>query len=267
MRLYLAFIAIVMLASCNKGGSNPESVGKPENFDQKISYTIGLQLGQSFKNDSINIQNDFFLRGLIDGMKGDTSQANLLMSEKERSDAQKELNDRITMAQQNREMQQQAEFRARGDKAKEEGKKYLEANKNKPGVKVLTSGVQYKVIKEGKGAVATDVDMVKVHIIAKFTDGKEFDNTYNREPVEIPVKGVIPGWEEVLKLMPVGSKWEVVIPAELAYGERGAGMTIPPNSTLIFEIELLGIEKGKGAEMLKQQQEMMKQQQMQQQAR
>lgn len=125
------------------------------------------------------------------------------------------------------------------------GKKFLEENAKKPGVVTLENGLQYKVITEGKGAVPTETDKVKVNYRGTLIDGTEFDSSYKRnEPFETRVRGgIIKGWSEVLKLMPVGSKWEVYIPYDLAYGERGSGSSIKPFSTLVFEIELLSIEK------------------------
>lgn len=131
---------------------------------------------------------------------------------------------------------------AEGASAKAEGMAYLEENMKKEGVQVTASGLQYKVITEGSGAKPTTADKVKVHYTGKLIDGTVFDSSVERgEPIEFPVTGVIRGWTEALQLMPVGSKWELVIPSELAYGERGAGQAIPSNATLIFDVELLDI--------------------------
>lgn len=126
---------------------------------------------------------------------------------------------------------------------KAEGMKYLEANKKRPGVMVTASGLQYEVLKAGNGPKPVDSNTVKVHYTGTLTGGKKFDSSVDRgAPVEFPVTGVIPGWTEALKLMPVGSKWKLVIPSELAYGERG-NQGIPGGSTLIFEVELIAITK------------------------
>ena len=125
----------------------------------------------------------------------------------------------------------------------EKAEKFLMENKAKDGVKTLPSGLQYKVIKEGTGKTPKASDTVVTHYRGTLLDGKEFDSSYKRnEPAEFPVGGVIKGWTEALQLMKVGDKYEVVIPAELGYGARGAGEVIPPNSTLIFEVELLGVQ-------------------------
>ena len=123
-------------------------------------------------------------------------------------------------------------------------KRFLAANKKKPGVKITADGLQYKVIKAGTGATPTDTDIVSVNYEGKLLDGSVFDSSYKRgEPASFPVNGVIPGWTEALKLMKVGSTYELYIPAELAYGSNGAPPSIGPNETLIFKVELLRIEK------------------------
>lgn len=130
------------------------------------------------------------------------------------------------------------------DEGKKAGEVFLLANKAKPGVVTLQDGLQYKVIKKGQGKKPTDSDVVKVNYAGTLIDGTEFDSSYKRnEPASFPVGGVIPGWTEALKLMNVGSTWELYIPASLAYGEAGAPPAIGPNQTLIFKVELLGIEK------------------------
>jgi len=142
---------------------------------------------------------------------------------------------------------QQAARQAGGDKAKKAGEKFLAENKKKKGVKTLKSGIQYKVIKEGKGAKPTAADSVVAHYKGTLVDGTEFDSSYKRgEPATFGVGQVIKGWQEVLPLMAAGSKWQVFIPSDLAYGEHGAGGSIGPNETLIFDIELLEV-KSKGA--------------------
>ena len=127
---------------------------------------------------------------------------------------------------------------------KKEGDTFLAANKAKPGVTTLPSGLQYKVLKEGTGPKPTPTDTVECNYRGTLIDGKEFDSSYKRgEPATFPVTGVIKGWTEALQLMPVGSKWQLVLPPDLAYGERGAGADIGPNATLVFEVELLSIVK------------------------
>ena len=124
------------------------------------------------------------------------------------------------------------------------GEAFLAANKNKPGVITLPDGLQYKVLVDGKGAIPTDSDTVTVHYQGTLVNGTEFDSSYKRgQPATFPVLGVIPGWVEALKMMKVGSTWELFIPASLAYGDRGAPPVIGPNETLIFKVQLLSINK------------------------
>ena len=138
---------------------------------------------------------------------------------------------------------QQAAAKAAGGRNVEEGKAFLEKNSKREGVKTTASGLQYEVLKEGSGAKPKATDTVKVHYHGTLIDGTVFDSSVERgEPISFPLNGVIKGWTEGVQLMPVGSKFKFVIPSDLAYGERGAGGKIGPNSTLIFEVELLAIE-------------------------
>lgn len=132
----------------------------------------------------------------------------------------------------------------KSEAAKADGVKFLEENKKKEGVQTTASGIQYKVNTMGTGPKPLATDRVKVHYTGKLIDGTVFDSSVERgEPAVFPLNGVIPGWTEALQLMPVGSKWTIYLPSDLAYGERGAGQQIPPHSTLIFEVELISIEK------------------------
>lgn len=152
---------------------------------------------------------------------------------------------RNTMANFRKEMmaKQQAQMKTKGEKNKKEGDAFLAENKDKKGIVSLPSGLQYKVIKEGEGDTPKATDKVTVHYRGTLIDGTEFDSSYGRgEPATFPVNGVIPGWTEALQLMNAGSKWQLFIPSKLAYGERGAGGKIGPNSTLIFDVELISIQ-------------------------
>lgn len=146
--------------------------------------------------------------------------------------------------QQNAGMVIQKVFTAIAAKKNEPQKKYLVDNAKRPGIKVTASGLQYEVIKMGDGKIPVDTNTVKVHYTGTLINGKKFDSSVDRgTPIEFPVTGVIPGWTEALKLMPVGSKWKLFIPSDLAYGERGQGADIPGGSTLIFDVELIAITK------------------------
>jgi len=138
--------------------------------------------------------------------------------------------------------QQRRQAQGQENKAKEEA--FLKENAQKPEMQVTASGLQYKVLREGTGPRPLESDTVKVHYRGTLLDGSEFDSSYKRnEPAVFPLKGVIKGWTEALQLMKVGSKYQIFLPSRLAYGEQGAGQAIAPNATLVFEVELLGIEK------------------------
>ncbi len=145
------------------------------------------------------------------------------------------------------ELQKDAHSRA-GEKNKKEGEEFLATNKKQEGVKTLASGLQYKVVKQGTGATPKATDVVTTHYRGTLINGNVFDSSYDRnEPAKFPVNKVIPGWTEALQLMKVGDKWRLYIPSDLAYGEKGAGGDIPPNATLIFDIELLDVAKAEAA--------------------
>lgn len=210
---------------------------------KKAAYMAGLQIGtqfgtqmlkganyELFGNDStqtISLKN--VIAGFADGVKGKGT----LMTVDQ---ARKTFEVKMTAIKKTSMEKQYGEY-------KKANEKYLADNAKKPGVVTLPSGVQYKVITEGKGALAADTSMVKVHYEGKTIDGQVFDSSYKRgEPVDMRANQVIPGWKEVLTKMPVGSKWEVSIPADLAYGAEARGQIIKPFSTLVFTIELISIK-------------------------
>ncbi len=206
---------------------------------EKVSYVIGTQIGQSFKKQGIEIN----LESLIMGIKDILAGKELALSTEESQKVMTSFRQRMMAKLAAEKEKQAAEMAKLAPKNLAEGKAFLEANKTKEGVQVLPSGLQYKVITEGTGEIPTAEDKVRTHYRGTLINGTEFDSSYKRnKPAEFPVKGVIPGWTEALQLMKVGSKWELYIPANLAYGEKGRP-GIPPNSTLIFEIELLEIVK------------------------
>ena len=191
----------------------------------EVSYALGLSIGQNFKASGIKaITSEDFIAGLQDALAERKPQ---MTNER----AREVINQLFTRLQ-----QEEAELNAAA------GKEYQEIMRHKSGVVTLPSGLQYEIIKEGKGAKPKATDKVRVHYHGTLINGVVFDSSVERgEPAEFPLNAVIPGWTEILQLMPVGSKWRVVIPSELAYGSRGAGDVIRPNMTLIFEIELLDI--------------------------
>lgn len=203
---------------------------------EKISYAIGFNTGNSFKTNSIEVNMDAFIKGIKNGLAGDNS----VMTEDE-------MRATLTAFSQELRAKMVERQKVQGEDNKKKGEEFLKANATKEGVKTTTSGLQYKVITEGTGAMPKATDTVKVHYKGTLIDGKEFDSSYKRgEPVEFPVGGVIAGWTEALQLMKVGSKYQLFIPAGLAYAEN-APPSIGPNQVLIFEVELLDIVKPEAA--------------------
>lgn len=199
----------------------------------KASYGVGMNVGRALKNDGIEFDVAALVAGLTDVLSGKESR----YSEAELREALGGL----AAAAQQRGLER---ARAMAEKNKQEGLAFRTENAKTQGVTTLPSGVQYQVLKAGDGMSPKAEEKVSVHYHGTFIDGRVFDSSVARkQPLSIGVNMVIKGWTEVLQLMKVGDKWKVVIPAEMAYGEQGARNTIPPNSTLIFEIELLAIEK------------------------
>ena len=209
------------------------AASKDDLKDQKkrFGYGLGANYARNLKQNNLDVDLDMFLQGMRDFLSGES-----LMSDQEIQSTTKEVGD-VVRAQRNAEQEKVAQKNAA------EGESFLEANKTKEGVKTLGSGMQYKVIQTGEGPIPTASDKVRVHYKGTFIDGKEFDSSYKRkQPATFNVTGVIKGWTEALQLMKVGSKWQLFIPSDLAYG-NGGNRSIPPNSTLLFEVELLGIEE------------------------
>jgi FKBP-type peptidyl-prolyl cis-trans isomerase FklB len=197
----------------------------------KVSYIIGMEIGNNLKKQAIDIDSNILARGVKDILSG----AKPLLTEQEVQE--------IMIAFQKEMMAKQSEV---AKKNKAEGETFLAENKKKEGVKTLSSGLQYKVIKAGTGKKPKSNDTVTVHYRGTLINGAEFDSSYKRgQPTTFPVSKVIPGWTEALQLMEVGAKWQLFIPSSLAYGEQGAGGDIGPNATLIFEVELVSIQEKK----------------------
>ncbi len=206
--------------------------GSEMSVRNKVSYGIGLGFGRQLKTQSIDIDIDIFIKGLKDGLGGTKT---LL------TDAQ--IREAMEAFQKEMATKLQAEMKVAGEKGKKEGDAFLAANAKKEGVKSTKSGLQYKVVKEGTGKTPKPTDTVKTNYKGMLINGTVFDSSeQNGGPVSFPVNQVIAGWTEALQLMKVGAKYTLYIPSDLAYGPEGHGPDIPPNSTLIFDIELLGIE-------------------------
>jgi FKBP-type peptidyl-prolyl cis-trans isomerase FklB len=209
---------------------------KPDltNPNQRASYALGVNIASSLKRQEMDLDAKALAAGITDTLSGKPALTTDQMKE-----ALEGLQKRMM-----EKAQAEAQKYGDGDKNMKEGDVFLAANAKKEGVKVTSSGLQYKVLKTGSGESPKAVDKVKVHYHGTLIDGTVFDSSVERgEPIEFPLDGVIPGWTEGVQLMKVGDKFQFVIPSKLAYGAQGAGSKIGPNATLVFEVELLGITK------------------------
>jgi len=208
------------------------SVMDVKNPKDKISYSIGASIGKNLKEQKADITPEILLMGLKDAFTGATTTL-----------TDREMGEVLGQYQQEMMAKSQVESQKKGDVNKVKGEKFLAENKNAKGITTTASGLQYSVITEGAGAKPSATSTVKVHYTGKLLDGTTFDSSVDRgEPVEFPLNGVIPGWTEGLQLMNKGAKYKFYIPANLAYAERGAGNSIGPNETLVFDVELLEIK-------------------------
>lgn len=207
----------------------------PKTDKEKLGYSLGVDVGQTLKKQPIDFDQTQFVNAIRDVMTGAKTQLTDEQVKEVLTNFSKEL-------QAKQQAQAQVGMKASGDKNKAEGTKFLADNKAKPGVQTLPDGLQYKVVQDGTGAMPKSTDTVTVKYRGTTIDGKEFDASEKHGgTASFPVGGVIPGWTEALQKMKVGSKWQLYIPSELAYGDRGAGADIPPGSTLIFDVELVSI--------------------------
>ncbi|MGB9467116.1 MAG: FKBP-type peptidyl-prolyl cis-trans isomerase N-terminal domain-containing protein [Candidatus Acidiferrum sp.] len=199
----------------------------------KTSYAIGMNMGKGMRKDSVEVDPNILLRGMKDGLAGGKT----LMTDDEARAA-------MVALQADLRKKQQEKMEAMGEANKKAGEAFLAENKTKDGVVTLPSGLQYKILQEGTGPKPTATDTVVCNYKGMLLDNTEFDSSYKRgQPLTIQVGGVIKGWTEALQLMPAGSKWQLFIPADLAYGLRGGpGGSIGPNATLVFEVELMSIQ-------------------------
>ncbi len=198
-----------------------------DTIKEKFSYAIGQQIGMGITNDRLDVDSTTLIQGISDALNDEPSK----LSVEEMQNAIQHFQEQAAGSRQ-----------AISDQNGEAGKAFLNKNSERDEVTTLDNGLQYRVITAGEGDKPTAKDSVTVHYKGSLIDGKEFDSSYSRgTPTTFPVTGVIAGWQEILQLMPLGAKWEVFIPAELAYGEQGAGGAIGPNEALIFEMELISI--------------------------
>jgi FKBP-type peptidyl-prolyl cis-trans isomerase FklB len=228
------FVMIAVSTVLLFGACKTEQDLQLKDENDRVNYSLGHQIGGDFKSQGVEIRPELVVKGIQDAL----SEAEPLMTQEEMNKTLMDLKKRIVTAQQEERKKAAEDHLAKG-------KAFLEENAKKEGVKTLPSGLQYKVIQEGSGATPEATDTVTVHYRGTLIDGTEFDSSYNRgKPATFRTDRVIRGWTEALQMMREGAKWELFIPPELAYGERRAGAKIGPNSTLIFEVELISVGKG-----------------------
>jgi len=225
---YLPVLLISLFFTTSFAAAGPEIKDQTD----KESYSMGYQFGQSLKSQGVAIHLDVYTSGIRDALGGATP----LLS-------QDEMNKTITEIQQRVMAARQKEWQELAAKNLAEGKAFLDANAKKEGVKTLSSGLQYKILTDGSGKMPKPTDTVTVNYKGTLINGTEFDSSYKRgTPATLQLDKVIRGWSEALPMMKEGAKWQLFIPPQLAYGERGAG-NIPPNSTLIFDVELISVKE------------------------
>lgn len=226
--LIVAISLLIAAIGCSQTTSDT-NLPISSNVDS-VSYSIGQDIGKNFKRQDIEIDPKIMLQGIVDAM-ADTSMLTDVEIQKVMTNFQVAMREK-----------QQNKMKEASEKNKAEAVAFFAENKNKEGVITLESGLQYKVLKSGDGKTPKLSSSVEAHYAGRLIDGTEFDSSYKRgKPQPFKVTGVIKGWTEILQLMKEGDKWEVYVPAELAYGERGSGPTIGPNAALIFEMELISV--------------------------
>jgi len=239
--LALAMVFPAVAQDKKKAAKDKPAAPALKSVKQKASYGFGLNIGRSIRQAKLDLDIAALARGIAHAAAGDKP----LLTDEEISVVMREF-------QRQMDAQQAAQKKLLAEKNKKAGAAFLAANAKKPGVKTTKSGLQYLVLKPGTGPSPKLTDTVTTHYRGTLIDGTMFDSSYKGKvpaatdrPASFPVNGVIKGWTEALQLMKVGAKWRLFIPSELAYRERGSGQKIGPNSTLIFELELLGIKSGK----------------------
>jgi FKBP-type peptidyl-prolyl cis-trans isomerase len=219
---------------------NPPATSTFKDDKDKVSYSLGVDIGRTLQKFQLDLNEKALSQGIGDVLDSKP----MAMTDQELQETLQAFQKTMMQKQQEALSKKQEQMKGVAEKNKVEGKKFLDENAKKTGVKTTSSGLQYKVIKEGAGDKPTDADVVEANYRGTTIDGKEFDSSAKHGSASsFPVNGVIKGWTEALKLMSVGSKWELYVPSELAYGDEGAGDDIAPGSTLVFEVELLSIKK------------------------
>lgn len=240
-KLLLAAAVAAVMVGCNQQATDAPATDTSAALtlttqEQRISYGMGVGLGERMAQESFSIDVDAFAAGVRH-----------VLENQDRLMTQEEIMAEMQAFQQKLMEEQKAAQEAIGVTNKAEGEAFLAENSKKEGVVTLDSGLQYSIITEGSGEKPSATDTVEVHYSGTLLDGTEFDSSYKRgSTVSFPVNGVIPGWTEALQLMPVGSKWKLYIPSDLAYGAGGTGGPIGPNATLLFDVELIAVKKDEG---------------------
>ncbi|MDR2017614.1 MAG: FKBP-type peptidyl-prolyl cis-trans isomerase [Syntrophobacterales bacterium] len=232
MKLKLVAILAILLLASQAGAQGQGGLKSPK---EKVSYSIGVDIGNTLKRQPIDVDPAVLGQGIKDAMSG----GKLLLTEQEIRDTMQNFQKEMVTKQTER-------MKKLSEENKTKGETFLAENKKKPDIITLPSGLQYKVIKEGTGKMPKATDKVTVNYRGTLIDGTEFDSSFKRgEPASFQVNGVIAGWTEALQKMKTEAKWQLFIPSNLAYGERGAGNMIGPNATLIFDVELISIKEQK----------------------
>jgi FKBP-type peptidyl-prolyl cis-trans isomerase FklB len=228
--------------SASPSASAPASSAFTDDKD-KVSYSLGVDIGRTLQRLQLDLNQNALSQGITDVL-GNKPMA---MNDQELQQTLQAFQQKMMQKQQEAMTKKQEEMKTVAEKNKADGKKFLDDNAKKADVKTTPSGLQYKVIKEGKGDKPKDTDVVETNYRGTTIDGKEFDSSAKHgSSFSFPVNGVIKGWSEALKMMTVGSKWQLYVPADLAYGDEGYGEDIAPGSTLVFDVELLSIKKNAG---------------------
>lgn len=230
MVIIRAFLVVAFLSGIGLAGEPRELKGEKE----RINYSIGYQIGGDFKRQGVELDPDLLVKGIRDAVDG----------AEPRIPAQ-EMRETLVGLKKRVEADERKRRRENAEKYRAEGEAFLSANGKMEGVATLPSGLQYKVLAEGKGKSPNPTDNVTVHYRGTLVDGTEFDSSRKRNaPATFRVDRVIAGWKEALPMMKEGAKWQLFVPSKLGYGEQGSGSRIPPNSTLLFEVELIAVRPG-----------------------
>ena len=249
-RIRITLVALLMCSAFASYAEDAKPSPSPSNSPpatsafkeekDKVSYSLGVDIGRTLQKFQLDLNEAALSQGIADVLGSKP----MAMTDQELQETLAAFQQKMMAKQQEAMSKKQDEMKVVAEKNKVDGKKFLDENAKKAGVKTTASGLQYKVIKEGSGDKPTDADVVETNYRGTTIDGKEFDSSAKHgSSFSFPVNGVIKGWSEALKLMPIGSKWELYVPSDLAYGDEGAGEDIAPGSTLVFQVELLSIKK------------------------